>query len=595
MGGRGDGEVLLRPETQPVLRDHPRAGAPRDFHGIIAAAGVDDDGLGGEARRREAFGELRGGVARDHANTQRQGRSHAAVDRGARRPVRNSDARILRALGPPAASRRRPASPRSPSPPVPPRLRSPLPVPSPRPRHERSPRHPALVARRHRARARARRRRPPAPAGPRRRLGRRGGLRAAGRAASGRAPRDSGRAATLAPTSVRRVRRGASSAPSARICGASATSAILDLQEQVKGALMAGWRAARATAPTGRAPRAARHAVPRAPPPRSARGQHFDDRCRQLAGAALGYAPSGSAALRHRRAAAAVGAAAGAALRDAVPRDQPRRQAVARGALARADRGARRRGLRGAAALGQRRRAGAQRAARRGLRRRRSSRRGSRCRRSPALVARAEGVVGVDTGLVHLAAALGTPTVALFVATDPALAGVEPQRRARARPRRRRRDAHGRGDAWRPSGRCCAPPRAADEHDDARPVLAALVARAAAAAAAAVVARPARAGLSGADRRALRALRRRPRRAARSSGCTRCRSARRAPPRRWCAGCCDALSASATVLLTHMTATGRAAGTRTLGRARGAGVAAVRRPVRGARVPPALPAASPGC
>ena len=33
-------------------------------------------------------------------------------------------------------------------------------------------------------------------------------------------------------------------------------------------------------------------------------------------------------------------------------------------------------------------------------------------------------VVGVDTGLTHLAAAMGTPTVAVFTATDPALAGV---------------------------------------------------------------------------------------------------------------------------------------------------------------------------
>jgi heptosyltransferase-1 len=41
------------------------------------------------------------------------------------------------------------------------------------------------------------------------------------------------------------------------------------------------------------------------------------------------------------------------------------------------------------------------------------------------VIARAELVVGVDTGLVHLAAALGTPTVALFVATDARLAGVE--------------------------------------------------------------------------------------------------------------------------------------------------------------------------
>ena len=41
-----------------------------------------------------------------------------------------------------------------------------------------------------------------------------------------------------------------------------------------------------------------------------------------------------------------------------------------------------------------------------------------------SLLARAKFVCGVDTGLVHLAAALGTPTLALFVATDPELAGV---------------------------------------------------------------------------------------------------------------------------------------------------------------------------
>ncbi len=41
------------------------------------------------------------------------------------------------------------------------------------------------------------------------------------------------------------------------------------------------------------------------------------------------------------------------------------------------------------------------------------------------LLARALLVIGVDTGLVHLAAALGAPTVALFVATDARLAGVE--------------------------------------------------------------------------------------------------------------------------------------------------------------------------
>ena len=41
-----------------------------------------------------------------------------------------------------------------------------------------------------------------------------------------------------------------------------------------------------------------------------------------------------------------------------------------------------------------------------------------------ALLGRSRLAVGVDTGLVHLAAALGIPTLALYVATEPALTGV---------------------------------------------------------------------------------------------------------------------------------------------------------------------------
>ena len=41
-----------------------------------------------------------------------------------------------------------------------------------------------------------------------------------------------------------------------------------------------------------------------------------------------------------------------------------------------------------------------------------------------ALLARASLVIGVDTGLAHLAAALRVPTIALYVATDPSLTGV---------------------------------------------------------------------------------------------------------------------------------------------------------------------------
>jgi heptosyltransferase-1 len=40
------------------------------------------------------------------------------------------------------------------------------------------------------------------------------------------------------------------------------------------------------------------------------------------------------------------------------------------------------------------------------------------------LVAGSVGAIGVDTGLTHLAAALGKPTVALYTATDPGLTGV---------------------------------------------------------------------------------------------------------------------------------------------------------------------------
>jgi heptosyltransferase-1 len=41
-----------------------------------------------------------------------------------------------------------------------------------------------------------------------------------------------------------------------------------------------------------------------------------------------------------------------------------------------------------------------------------------------ALLAGAHAVVGVDTGLTHLAAALGVPTVGIYCATDPAATGI---------------------------------------------------------------------------------------------------------------------------------------------------------------------------
>ncbi len=41
-----------------------------------------------------------------------------------------------------------------------------------------------------------------------------------------------------------------------------------------------------------------------------------------------------------------------------------------------------------------------------------------------ALLGGAQSVIGVDTGLAHLAAALGVPTVGIYTATDPALTGL---------------------------------------------------------------------------------------------------------------------------------------------------------------------------
>lgn len=47
-----------------------------------------------------------------------------------------------------------------------------------------------------------------------------------------------------------------------------------------------------------------------------------------------------------------------------------------------------------------------------------------------AMLGRARAVIGVDTGLSHLAAALGTPTIGIYTATDPGLTGLYAGRHA---------------------------------------------------------------------------------------------------------------------------------------------------------------------
>ena len=53
-------------------------------------------------------------------------------------------------------------------------------------------------------------------------------------------------------------------------------------------------------------------------------------------------------------------------------------------------------------------------------------------KRLAEIIHHARAVVGVDTGLAHLAAAIGCPTVAVYVDTDPMLTGVLSANPARA-------------------------------------------------------------------------------------------------------------------------------------------------------------------
>ncbi len=202
-------------------------------------------------------------------------------------------------------------------------------------------------------------------------------------------------------------------------------AAIVDLQEQVKGALIARLARGRRHGPDRASIREPVATLLHDVHHPIERKQHLIDRCRQLAGAALGYAPEGPPrfGLTPPRATGEVVALG-------------RRYVVAVHATSRADKlwpEADWRSL--VAAFGESGRAvllpwGS------AEERARSERLadGAACALVPprqglaamaGLLAGADLVVGVDTGLVHLAAALATPTLAIFTVTDPALAGVE--------------------------------------------------------------------------------------------------------------------------------------------------------------------------
>ena len=199
-------------------------------------------------------------------------------------------------------------------------------------------------------------------------------------------------------------------------------TAIIDLQEQVKGALIS--RFARGTRhgfdrnsirePIATWLHDVHHPV--------ARQQHFLDKCRALTAAAMGYRvegparwrfvpPASAAAMPRERYAIVCHATS---RRDKLWPEDAWRMLLAQLATA---------GITtllpwGNAAEGQRSERLAAGAAAAIVPPRQS------LPELAALIRHAEIVVGVDTGLTHLAAAMGTPTVAVFTTTDPSLAGV---------------------------------------------------------------------------------------------------------------------------------------------------------------------------
>ena len=148
--------------------------------------------------------------------------------------------------------------------------------------------------------------------------------------------------------------------------------------------------------------------------------QHAIARNRALTGLALGYTPEGPPDFGLDR--AALGRAGGRALWRAAARHRARRQGMAGGELADAGGGAR-----APASIWWCRSAPRPSASARS----RIAAATPRARvpdRAPLdqvarLIAGAAFVVGVDTGLLHLAAALGVPLVAIFTASEPGLTG----------------------------------------------------------------------------------------------------------------------------------------------------------------------------
>jgi len=388
-----DAELLLRTEAAPWLDEDAGPRGTRHIYGMIRAARIDDERFRHERCRCQTVGKLRGGITRDHDQRKRQRGGH---ELGGLREA-------ARACGQAAAG---------------PRILLGLPL--------RAPAMSLLVVRpsslgdlvyalaivsdvaRHRP-----------------------DVAIDWVAESGFVPLLSlePRIRRIVPLALRRWRKAPWAAANrrdardfVRALRAERYDVVLDAQEQVKGALVAclargtrhGFDRASAREPVATLLDHVHHAVPRT--------LHFVDRMRMLAAAALGYEVDCAPHWQLRPPAAP----------DVVPE---RRFAVALTATSRVDKHwpeERWREL--VARLAQ---AGlavllpwGSPAEERFCRRLAAGAPGATVPawlslpQAAALLQAAELCVGVDTGFTHLGAALGTPTVAIFTATDAARHGV---------------------------------------------------------------------------------------------------------------------------------------------------------------------------
>ena len=229
------------------MRDDARAAAARGFYGMIAAARIDDERVGAERRRQQALRDVGRGIARNHHQRNGKRPGHAHSKRRVR--VRRSAASMILVFNelprfyvvcqsfPGACATARTGLMRI-----------------ARRRDERCARRPPFVARRYRLRA-LRSLPTSAANGPSLPIDwvAEPGFVPLIALVSRRAPCDSVRTAQLAARAARGGHLARACERFGQRYARTRYAAILDLQEQVKGALIARMARGRATASTARA------------------------------------------------------------------------------------------------------------------------------------------------------------------------------------------------------------------------------------------------------------------------------------------------------------------------------------------------------